>query len=422
MSFLDCGAWRRAGLMALLLWQMPAVADPALTLAEAEEVALARDGGLDQLRARRDALGDAAIAEAELPDPQLRFGAMNVPTDSFDLDQEPMTQVQVGLRQRFQPGKTRSIARERGEVLATVQEARSQDRERGVRQAVRRAWIEHAWTSGAVGLLAEQQIWFAQLDDAAMAAYASGRRPQHELLRIAMERELLDERQVELRQMALTSRAALSRWLGSDGVPAAITELPTLPDPGPPAIGVERVAAHPAVVAARREADASALQVDLARQRYRPGWAVDVAYGFRDGEDADGDDRADFLSAMLSFDVPLFTGNRQDRRVSSAAAEERGRRARLTEVQRELLASYEAATARWESLADRIEVFETRVVPSAEANVVATRQAYRNDVVPFDELVGAEKALLEARTRLLRLRTDRLLAQSDMLYLAGERP
>ena len=422
MSFLDCGAWRRAGLMALLLWHLPAVADSALTLAEAEEVALARDGGLDQLRARRDALGDAAIAEAELPDPQLRFGAMNVPTDSFDLDQEPMTQVQVGLRQRFQPGKTRSIARERGEVLATVQEARSQDRERGVRQAVRRALIEHAWTSGAVGLMAEQQIWFAQLDDAATAAYASGRRPQHELLRIAMERELLDERQVELRQMALTSRAALSRWLGSDAVPAAITELPTLPDPGPPAVGVERVAAHPAVVAARREADASALQVDLARQRYRPGWAVDVAYGFRDGEDADGDDRADFLSAMLSFDVPLFTGNRQDRRVSSAAAEERGRRARLTEVQRELLASYAAATARWESLADRIEVFETRVVPSAEANVVATRQAYRNDVVPFDELVSAEKALLRARTRLLRLRTDRLLAQSDMLYLAGERP
>jgi outer membrane protein TolC len=307
-------------------------------------------------------------------------------------------------------------------VLATVEEARSLDRERGVRQAVRRAWIEHAWTSGAVDLLAEQRIWFAQLDDAATAAYAAGRRPQHELLRIAMEQELLEERQVELRQDALTSRASLARWLGSDAVPPAITALPPLPDPGPPAAGAERVAAHPAVLAARREANASALEVDLARQRYRPGWAVDVAYGFRDGEDADGDDRADFLSAMLSFDVPLFTGNRQDRRVSAAAAEERGRRARLTEVQRELLARYEAATARWESLADRIAVFETRVVPSAEANVVATRQAYRNDVVPFDELVSAEKALLQARTRLLRLRADRLLAQSEMLYLAGERP
>ena len=199
-------------------------------------------------------------------------------------------------------------------------------------------------------------------------------------------------------------------------------DLPPLPDPGPAGSREERVAAHPLVVAARREVDASTLGVDIARQRYRPGWALDVAYGFRDGENPDGDDRADFLSAMVSFDVPLFTGNRQDRRVSSAAAEERGRRARLTDLQRELLGRYEATAARWESLGDRTRVFEERVVPSAEANVVATRQSYRNDNVQFDELVGAEKALLEARTRLLRLRADRLLAQADMLYLAGERP
>ena len=67
-------------------------------------------------------------------------------------------------------------------------------------------------------------------------------------------------------------------------------------------------------------------------------------------------------------------------------------------------------------------MFSERIVPAATANVDATRQAYRNDVVPFDELVSAEKALLQARTRLLRLRTDRLLAQTEMLYLAGERP
>jgi outer membrane protein TolC len=237
-----------------------------------------------------------------------------------------------------------------------------------------------------------------------------------------MERELLEERHVELRQAALTWRASLARWLGPEvGLPED-GDLPPLPDPGPAGTGAERVAAHPLVVAARREVDASTLGVDIARQRYRPGWALDVAYGFRDGENADGDDRADFLSAMVSFDIPLFTGNRQDRRVSSAAAEERGRRARLTDLQRELQGRFEATAARWTSLGDRTRVFQARVVPSAEANVVATRQAYRNDNVPFDELVGAEKALLEARTRLLRLRADRLLAQADMLYLAGERP
>lgn len=422
MWFLKGGAWRRAGLLALLLWQPPLAADTVLTLPRAEEIALERDGGLDSLRARRDALGDSAVASAQLPDPQIRFGAMNVPTDSFDLDQEPMTQVQVGLRQRFQPGKTRSLARSQGEVLATVQDARADDRGRTVRFAVRRAWIEQAWTQGAMDLLGQQQVWFGQLEEAAIAAYSAGRRPQHELLRIAMERELLEEKHVGLRQTSLTWRAELSRWIGPRSDEPLAAGLPALPGSEPAGVAAAGVAAHPLVVAAQRDVEASTLGVDLARQSYRPAWAVDVAYGFREGEDADGDDRADFLTAMLSFDVPLFTGNRQDRRVSSAAAQERVMRARLTDLQRDLVGRYEAASARWRSLEERIAVFEGRIVPSAEANVSATRQAYRNDVAPFDELVNAEKALLESQTRLLRLRADRLVARAEMLYLAGDQP
>ncbi len=422
MSFHPCGAWRRAGLAVLLLWQVPLAADTPLTLAEAEDIAVARDGGLDSLHAEREALGESAVAAAELPDPQVRFGALNLPTDTFDLDQEPMTQLQVGLRQQFPRGSSRALERDRGEVMATVQEARARERERAVRRALRLAWIEHAWASGATALLDQQRVWFAQLEDAATAAYASGRRPQHELLRIAMERELLDERQVSLRQAALTTRAELARWLGQDADGALAEDLPGLPAGVAETIGAERVASHPLVEAARREVEASSLGVELMRQQYRPAWALDLAYGFRDGENPDGDDRADFLSAMVSFDVPLFTANRQDRRVASAAAEERGRRARLTDLQRDLLGRYEAAAARWDTLEERIEVFETRVVPSAEANVAATRQAYRNDIVPFDELVGAEKALLEAQTRLLRLRADRLIARAEMLYLTGDAP
>ena len=422
MSFYLCGAWRRAVPVALLLWQGPLAADTALSLAEAEEIALARDGGLDSLRAEQEALGQGAVAAAELPDPQLRFGALNVPTDSFELDQEPMTQLQVGLRQQFPRGRTRALERDRGEVMANMQEARGGERERAVRRSVRQAWIEHAWNVGAMDLLAQQQVWFAQLEDAVTAAYASGRRPQHDLLRIALEREFLEERLVALRQGALTVRAELERWLGPDAPPLLADALPALPPGVAEAAAPDYIAAHPLVRASRREVEASTLNVELARQQYRPGWAVDVAYGFRDGENADGDDRADFLSAMLSFDVPLFTANRQDRRVAAANAEERSRRARLTDLRRDLQGRYGAAAARWDALAERIHVFEARVVPSAEANVAATRQAYRNDVVPFDELVGAEKALLEARTRLLRLRADRLLARTEILYLTGDTP
>ncbi len=43
---------------------------------------------------------------SNLPDPVLGFGFMNLPVNSFSLDQEPMTGIGVGLSQAFPfPGK-----------------------------------------------------------------------------------------------------------------------------------------------------------------------------------------------------------------------------------------------------------------------------------------------------------------------------
>ena len=152
----------------------------------------------------------------------------------------------------------------------------------------------------------------------------------------------------------------------------------------------------------------------------RSRWTSPTA--FATGEDNDGDSRPDFFSAMLSFELPLFPGQRQDRQVASANARELELRSALKDRQRELRRQYDAALSDWQSLDQRIGLFERRVMPAANATVEATRQAYRNDVAPFDELVRAEKTLLDARTRLLRLRAERLLAQAQLLYLTGENP
>ena len=37
----------------------------------------------------------------QLPDPKLKIGVMNLPLDSFERDQEAMTQLQLGLQQAF---------------------------------------------------------------------------------------------------------------------------------------------------------------------------------------------------------------------------------------------------------------------------------------------------------------------------------
>jgi outer membrane protein TolC len=185
-------------------------------------------------------------------------------------------------------------------------------------------------------------------------------------------------------------------------------------------VAAATLAGHPVLTAQARRAEAGKFGVDLARQQSRPNWAIDVSYGFRQGEDRAGDDRPDFFSAMLSFDMPIFPKNRQDRRVSAAMATELEMKSLLKDRQRVLRRSFESAWADENVLEQRVELFENRVLPSALANVEATRQAYRNDVVLFDELVRSEKSLLDTRMRLLRLRADHALSTAELLYLTGE--
>jgi outer membrane protein TolC len=304
--------------------------------------------------------------------------------------------------------------------MSAAEAAMALERRRQVARSVRQAWAERGYVAEAMAIVARQQSWFGQLEDATTAAYAAGGRRQNDLFRIAMERELLEEDAVRLRQTALRWDAELARWLGAEADRAVIDQVPDLPLPPPREIAVAALSGHPALGADMQRVDAGRLGVELAKQQYRPSWALDVSYGLRQGDDPSGDSRPDFLSAMISFELPIFPRDRQDRRVSAAVAGELEMKSMLEERGRKIRASFDAAWADYESLGRRIELFTERVLPSAVANVEASRLAYQNDVVLFDELVRAEKSLLDARMRFLRLRVDRVIAIADLLYLTGD--
>ena len=419
MMFPMTGVGRRAIFVLILLSSAPVRAE-TLTLAEAENLAVARDAAAAGLEERSAALSEAAVAEAQLPDPELRFGAINLPVDSFALDNEPMTQLLVGVRQRFPRGDTLRLRQEQAESMSAAEAALAQERKRAVSRSLRRAWIERGYTAEALAIVEQQQSWYRQLEEAVNAAYAAGGRRQNDLFRIAMERELLEEDEVRLGQTARTWDAELGRWLGADADRARIESLPDLSPPLPRETALNVLAEHPVLAADMRRVDAGKLGVELAKQQYRPSWALDLSYGVRDGEDASGDSRPDFFSAMVSFELPIFPAHRQDRRVAAAVASELAVKSQLEDRQREIHRRFETAWSDYQSLEQRTELFEQRVLPAALANVESTRLAYQNDVVPFDEMVRSEDSLLDTRLGLLRLRADRLMAMAELHYLTGD--
>ena len=168
-----------------------------------------------------------------------------------------------------------------------------------------------------------------------------------------------------------------------------------------------------------RRIDAAQTAVSLAQQSKRPGWMLDVSYGFRSGE-MDGESRPDMLSAMVSMDLPLFSGNRQDREVAAARAEMRGLHDMHDDHQREMRAMLAEAWSVAARTAELEQYYESDLLPLAEQSVQAALLAYRSNRAMIDDVVAARRVALETSLKHLRLVADRAQAQYDVDYLVGD--
>jgi outer membrane protein TolC len=398
-------------------------ADPTLSLAAAERLAIERDAVLQQLAVESAGMRERAVAEGQLMDPRLRLGAVNVPTDSFSFTEEDMTMVEVGVSQEFPAGRTRQLARRRMEQIASASQAAAGDRRRVVQRELRRVWVELAYIEAAKHALADQSSWVDQMRAAARARYASGEGRQLEVLQAGLDVAMLKEQQLDLDRERAMRRAQLVRWLGEeDAARAGPFTLPARTEMPPLAELEARLGIHPAQQDYERRIEAAQTAVELAQQSTRPGWMLDLSYGFRGGEMADGESRSDMVTAMVSVDLPFFRGNRQDREVAAARAEAQGLHEMHTDHQREMSAMLEEAWAVAERTGQLERFYETDLVPLADQSVQAALLAYRNNRAMVDDVVTARRVALETNLKRLRMSADRAQAQYEVDYLVGAEP
>ncbi|HEX9207302.1 MAG TPA: TolC family protein [Steroidobacteraceae bacterium] len=425
MSFLrnlPAGAMALASLLTLLGPPLAARAQD-LTLADAEHIALERDSMSREMRTQGQAMRERAVMEGQLMDPELRFGAVNVPVDSFSLTDEDMTMLEVGLSQEFQPGKSRQLSRRQMEQLASAMDAVADDRERLVRRDVRKLWTQLAYIGAARNVLETQTAWVEQMRQSARARYASGEGRQLDLLQAGLDVAMLREQLIDLDRDEAMYRSQLSFWLGPDEAARARPNgISPRTDLEPLATLEARLATHPAMADYERRMAAARTAVEVAREKRKPGWMLDVSYGFRQGEmqGGMGQSRPDVLSAMVTVGLPFFRENRQDREVSAARLDEHGIELRHEDHQREFQAMLAEAWNTVHRTGELEQFYETDLLPLADQSVTAALLAWRANRVMIDDVVRARRIAVETRMKHLRLAADRALAQHEIDYLAGE--
>jgi len=395
---------------------LPASAGQALSLREALAIALrAQDPTVTSLGERATALSEKAVSDSQLPDPKLRLRMLNMPVDTFDFNQEPNTQAQIGLQQQFPPGRTLGIRRQRRLAEASEEDAKASLQESQIRLDTRTNWFELFYWLGAHSKVADSERAVEELVSVAQSIFATGRQNSQDVLRAELELSLLNDRLIQVSRRIELARANLARYIGPR--PASRPLVDSLPDLIPPP-GEEalrhNLVTHPAVQVDDARIEAREHDIGLAEQRYKPEFSVDLNYGARGG------DRSDFVTGMVGMSLPIFPNKRQDRDFAAAQHEFSAalldRDARLLELNKTLARAY----ADWRQLGERITLYNKVVIQRAADTTDASLTAYTAGVSDFAELIRSRLAQLDNELTLLRLRVDRAQAHARLLFLAGK--
>jgi outer membrane protein TolC len=363
-----------------------------------------------------------SVAAGTLPDPTISLGLANVPTDTFDFGQEPMTQTKLGITQMFPRGSSLAIKRKQLETLGKQFPFQRLDRKAKIVVTVSQLWLDAYNAQESIALIEKERPLFEQLADVAEAGYSAayGKARQQDIIRAQLELTMIDDRLTMLKQKQEMFMEKLSEWL-SESFREQYDDSSTYETPRPwsrleldesrPDIKMlqeslylanneadhqklyEYFSKHPSLLALDREIEASKIGIDLARESYKPAWGVNANYGYR-GEDNSGRDRADFVSVGLSFDLPYFTSNRQDKQVQSSVSQAEAVKTKKWAMVRNMIAGFEQTRTQLNRLNERQHLYQTQLLPQMSEQAEASLTAYTNDDT---EVVRARIAELNAQ-------------------------
>ena len=403
------------GLMAALIAAAGAPAGAqVLSLEESQRLALQNQPSLRALEHAARSAQQSALADSALPDPRLKLGALNFPVQGFPSAREDMTQVGVSWEQALPGGAKRRLRAERAYAEAGQLQAEAHSQMQVILRDTGIAWVE-AWTAaGAAQLAGELETEFGRALELARIPLAAGRGSPADVLAARQALAQAVDRRLEIAQQEARARAALARWVPQAAARPLPAEPPRL-DPPPPLDALQRaLETHPQHQMQAQVQGVAEADVALAREATKPDRSIEVGYYARSG------DRSDMVMLQVAFELPIFSGSKQDRQVEAKLGLlERAREMRADHL-RELQAALDATYEEWRLAGARLENSRTLSVPAALARLEAAGAQHRAASAGLAAVLEARRNLVEARMQELQLAGALAKSRVALSYYASE--
>lgn len=408
--------------MCLLIWTItPAMGwEGEESLAELVLEAMENNAEIRADREVVQGLLDASEYAGALPNPKIGVGLLNVPTGSFDLDQEAMTQKQISVTQRLPwPGK-RGLAAESRLLAARRAEAGLKAKALALQREVAGAYYELWFVTESLRLNGELYDLVSQLIHASASRYGAGREVQQAVLTGELELSGLTNERLALDGKRRGLEIRINRLLQREA------HLPVIPETG---LGLPRLRpstswvaqaerGNPRLEVLKHEVALSRVSLSLAEKESMPDVDVKLAYGQRE-DDPMGNSRDDFVSLSASFPVPVWKSRREDRLVASRRATERAALLNYEGYRLELPHLIDGVATQMATAVDRHEFYNRDLVPRARQLSQALVSRYEVGGSSYTDMIEAAMAAMRAELTARQYLRDALLAEVKLMELAG---
>lgn len=419
-------------------------ASTVLSLDGAIRIAQSQDDWLAKSHLAQEQLSVLSEGASALPDPTFNIGVLNLPTDGFALNQEPMTQLRIGASQLFPRGNTLALQQSQLKETANKQPIMRADRLAKIELQTTHLWLDAYVSQASYALVKDAEPLFDKLFEIVNAEYVSsvGKASQQDLIRAELELVRLQDRLITLSTNQQTALARLSQFLLTQRQShTQASELQYFDSVGElPNYQLKHISPqlellnsshlldqqalfalienHPLVMVKEQQISADKIGVEIAEQSYKPQFGVNASYGFRDNEPETqgGDSRANFLSIGMTMSLPLFSTKRQDAQVINSIHQVEITKTERLLLLRELMAGLHSSLQQYKGSSQRLSMYQEVILPQMSQQSEAALKAYTNDLGDFAEVVRAKIAELDAKITTFKIKVDQRKALAEIQY------
>ncbi len=377
---------------------------------------------LKMLQAKVDASRNRIEENSNLPDPMLTLGLMNLPTNSFSFNQEPMTGKVIGLSQSFPfPGKLSAVADVANSDVGIVKEGYD-DSKNEIKKNISQAYYNLLFIRKSISIMLESKKLLQNIAQVVRTKYSVSTASQQNLLKIELEITNVNDQLDDLNSKEHEQLSILNSYLlrnpdtNIETQEIANIEFLNISKDELDSIAVKN---RPFLKGIMLAVEKAKLQENLAKYGHYPNFNLSVQYSQRDILAKTNMDQPDFFSVMVGISLPLNYGGKVTSKIDEAISMQELYQQQYSSALQTLNSSFGTSIAKLNSLEERIKLTSTGLLPQANQNLTSALSSYQVGQIDFLNVIDAQNRLYQIETNLAKLKYEYLKQAANLEFLVG---